>query len=269
MNNAATLQLPDLLIDLSGTSASLDRKRIDTLLKQGMRALILTPESIPNDGSFTAASFPDELLFAARLNTISPLVEQLKACLKRLEHDQVPLAFVDATARGSDELTAAKEEGLVGAWCFSAHSPEQALSTINEADVTTLEHPFSLLDQRALDALFDRAEERNVSILARNPFFGRALFDTSSVLSPNVTTARDRAARWARRNQLDLRVAALRFCFSQTSVAAIVLDDPDEETLTIALDAAKQPPLPRHKLSDAFPIALDASLIDSSAAPQK
>ena len=132
-------------------------------------------------------------------------------------------------------------EGKVLHWGISAndHSPETALRVLDEPIVETVQVIYNLFDRGAEEALFARAAERSVGVIARCPFDEGALtgaIGPESRFPPGDFRSRyfkdDRPAQVAERvarlrpllgdEARTLPELALRFALSRPEVSAVI-----------------------------------------------
>jgi aryl-alcohol dehydrogenase-like predicted oxidoreductase len=253
--------IPRLVLDLSRPNPAEEAPRWTDLLEQGAEAFILAPHTLERLLTKDTMSAGEARFIGLRLEPTTAVDEQVTRCLELGGADRLQLLLMSARdATSSNALAPAlslRDRGRLQAIAITTTNPDEARFAIEMSDIDAVEHPFSLLDQRARSALFDIANDNGTALLATAPLCGDLLHAGAAPSSPELLQARERVERWSRRNRFDLTTGALRFCFSHPEISAVVLDRLDNATVALALDAARAPALPRHKLSDAFPLALD------------
>lgn len=135
------------------------------------------------------------------------LREAVEASLRRLQSDHIDLYQLHSPPREElngtrlqdtlELLARLKTEGKIREYGIALDSVYDAVQCLDMEGIASLQMPFGLMDQQALDGVFDKVSERQFGIIARGCFGGGAL-------KPSLTEADLRASepQWERALQI-------------------------------------------------------------------
>lgn len=134
-----------------------------------------------------------------------------------------------------DEL---KRAGKIRHYGVSVHAPREALALIQSGEVDTIQLIFNLIDQRPVLEVFSEALEKQIGIIAREPFACGLL--TGKYTAESVFPKNDHRNRWIRErmandlkkldrlksmlplSQVSLPRTALEFILSSEAVSVVI-----------------------------------------------
>ncbi len=167
-------------------------------------------------------------------------------------------------------LQAEKEEGGIRAIGASVYGLEAARAALCRPQVEVLQVALNLLDQQMASGILPRATRCGVGILVRSALLKGILSDRRHCLPPQLSALADaagRAEKWARRRNLDLPAAAIRFCLTAAGDSVVLLGIRSRQELDAALRAAEED-LPPEALEEAGSFHIpDSSLTDPRTWP--
>lgn len=113
------------------------------------------------------------------------LREAVEASLRRLQSDHIDLYQLHSPPREElngtrlqdtlELLARLKTEGKIREYGIALDSVYDAVQCLDMEGIASLQMPFGLMDQQALDGVFDKVSERQFGIIARGCFGGGAL----------------------------------------------------------------------------------------------
>lgn len=153
--------------------------RIKPFIRPLIRALGLKRENLP--ASVTGTISQD---FSADY-----LIQAVENSLRRLKTDYIdlyqlhsPPAQVVASGEFLEPLEKLKRQGKIRYYGAALDTVDDALLCLQYPEISSLQFPFGLLDQAALDSLVVRATAQEVGLIARGAFGG-------GLLKPGLTEA--------------------------------------------------------------------------------
>ncbi len=159
-----------------------------------------------------------------------------------------------------------QQQGKIRSYGISVsdHRPDEANGVIEAGRVSIVEFPYSILDQRAAERLFPRAQQYNVSLIARSPLASGALAeDWHEGMRFHRQDWRRRVFRGDLFQQTLRRVKmvnevvdptfplaqfALRFCLSHPLISAVISGIRDASHARCNLAVLEQETLPQDTL---------------------
>ncbi len=228
--------------------------RVKPLVKPLIKVLGIKRDSLPSavTGSISQDFSPQYLANA------------LEASLKRLNTDYLDIFQLHSPPpeiinRGDflatlETLENLKSQGKIRYYGVAADSVEDARLALKYPGISSLEFPFGLLDQEALDSLLSEASQQGVGLIARGCFGG-------GLLKADLTEDRLREAtpKWpqvmafralAGRQGRELLEAALKFVLHVDSVSVALLGMRTENHLADSLRFFSAPPLSDEEYHD-------------------
>ena len=153
-------------------------------------------------------------------------------------HDLAPDHFgeqwieqFEVAAKGAiPTLTRMREEGLIKAWGFGVNNIEPCVRALEVADpdIFLLATQYSIVHHEdALDQLFPKCEQRDVSIVVGAPFnsgylAGKNRYNYEPGVPADIRKKGERISAVAREHGTSLRTAALQFCNAPSVVSAVI-----------------------------------------------
>lgn len=163
-----------------------------------------------------------------------------------------------------------KQQGLIRFYGCSIHEPEEGLLLADRAGVDVLQVILNLTDQRPVHELLDRAQEKNIGIIAREPFACGLL--TGKYNTQSRFTGPDHRKRWKRAKiegdllrlekvrelfsaqgwsaKYSLPVLALAFVLGHSTVSTVIPGAKTLLQLEENLSAARAEPMPAELLAE-------------------
>ena len=152
-----------------------------------------------------------------------------------------------------------KEQGKIRYYGVSCRSIEDALPSMNYADVSAIQIPISLMEQQAIRTVLPEAKQRNVGIIARQPLASGFLARSAEEVEPDLTEVGGHEAKQkleaARRYHFlsngnrTLAEAALQFVLQQESVAVTLVGTNNIQHLRSNLAVLDAPPLTEEEVA--------------------
>jgi aryl-alcohol dehydrogenase-like predicted oxidoreductase len=165
------------------------------------------------------------------------LRKAVEASLRRLQSDHIDLYQVHSpppqALHGSglqdalELLSRLKAEGKIREYGIALDSVEDAELCLGMEGIASLQIPFGLMDQEALDGLFDKVSERQYGIITRGCFGGGAL--KQSLTEADLRSIEPKwqrvlqIRRLAEQMQRSSLEAALQFSLSVESISVTIL----------------------------------------------
>lgn len=136
--------------------------------------------------------------------SVSHLRRAVEESLRRLRTDYIDLYQFHSPAvsllreqpEGVGLMNELKAAGKIRAWGFSARSPDEALTAVEEFSPSVIQVNFSLVDQRAKAVgLFDLCLDRKIGVIIRTPLcFG---FLSGDEVEPQELNSSDHRRNWS------------------------------------------------------------------------
>jgi 1-deoxyxylulose-5-phosphate synthase len=199
------------------------------------------------------------------------LCRSIESSLRSLKREPIDLVQIH-NAEGKDlvcgpyweTLLALRKKGYVRWIGASVYGLENAEAALRHPQIAVLQVACNLLDQGMIERILPAAAEKGVGILIRSALLKGVLSDRRSFLPAALTLlkeAAERAGRWAQKYEMDLPIAAIRFCMAQARNGSVLLGVRNAEELETALTAASFPIDPQ-ALAEAVSLHLNEKVTD-------
>ena len=194
------------------------------------------------------------------------LTQAIEGSLKRLQTDYLdlfqlhnpPLTVIEQD-EVFDVLGRLKEQGKIRFYGISCRSIDEAAPSMRWADVSTIQIPVSLVEQRAIGDVFPQAEQRGVGIIARQPLASGFLARSAEDVEIDLTTidehqaeqqlAAARTYQFLSNGSRTLAEAALRFVLQQEEVAVTLVGTSNPHHLQSNLAVLNTSPLTEEEIA--------------------
>ena len=138
--------------------------------------------------------------------------------------------FAEAEKGAMPELTKMREEGLIKGWGLGVNTLPPILKAIEvaEPNICLTACEYSLVHhENALQNLFPKAEARKIALVIGAPLnfgflAGRDRYNYGDTIPDGMLEKRAAIMKVAANHKVDLRVAALQFCYAPKSVVSII-----------------------------------------------